>query len=146
MRTPVTFSISLTASAALLAAGCSDSTGPALTCTSSYEALSVGTSRSGSITSSDLQLGDSTFYDPYTLRVESPGNIRILMSSGEVDSYLLLLDENEERLIVEDDDSGGGINQIDALIVQNIARGCYVLYANTLEPETGNYTLTTSRD
>jgi hypothetical protein len=146
MRTPVTSSIVLSASAVLLASGCSDSTGPALTCASNHPALSVGTSLSGSIATSDKQLSNGTFYDPYTLRVERAGEIRVLMSSGEVDSYLILLDEAEEDVIAEDDDSGGGINGIDALIVENLARGCYVLYANTFEAETGDYRLTTIRD
>jgi hypothetical protein len=47
-------------------------------------------------------------------------------------------------LIAEDDDSGGGVNGFDVLISMDLAAGTYIIFANSLLPETGSYTLETT--
>lgn len=133
--------------AALLSAGCTDSpTGPEpLNCESEYPRLSVGSSISGSITQTDLQLEDGTFYDAYSMPVLEDGTLTLRMTSSEVDAFLFLL-TSTEQFVAGDDDSGAGASGNDAEIVQAVTRACYVVIANTFEVETGAYMLSASID
>jgi hypothetical protein len=64
------------------------------------------------------------------------------MRSNTVDSFLWLLTEDYDE-ITNDDDGGGNL---DARIVRNLGRGCYLVEATTFPGETGGYTLTVQRD
>lgn len=133
----------LAGSAALLSAACDSPVGfDRFDCESPYPRLDIGRSVNGSITTSDRIAGDGTYYDPYTLYVRESGSVGIEMWSDEVDSYLVLFDEWEDRFIDDDDDSGG---DWDAAIYRYLDRGCYVVWANTYEPETGRYTISAFR-
>lgn len=126
---------------ALLTAACSESpTEPvALDCESDHPAIELGNPISGNITAEDTQLADGTFYDPYSLAIEDAGTYTIRMSSTEVNAYLFLL-EQDEQFIADNDDAPGETTS-DAEIVRNLTRGCYMVVANTLEPEVGSYTI-----
>jgi hypothetical protein len=133
----------LLAATSLLAAGCDSTTGPQpLTCSSEHPALEIGGSVNGALTTDDPQLGDDTFYDYYSLEVEETSTITLLMTSPDLDSYLALLHADED-VIALDDNSGGILN---ARIVQTLTRGCFLVMANSFEPQTGSYTLSASVD
>lgn len=133
----------LVGSAALLGAGCDSPVGfDGFECESPYPRLDIGRSVNGTITTGDRIANDGTYYDPYTLFVRESGRVGIEMWSNEVDSYLVLFDEWEDRLIDDDDDSGGNF---DAAIYRYLERGCYVVWANTFETETGRYTISAFR-
>lgn len=123
----------------LLAGGCGGSpteSGP-LECASGRPAISLGGSISGALEITDRQLADGTFYDSYSLTLSQDEEITLLLTSTELDPFLYLLDESS-GVIAVDDDAGGGA---DARVERSLERGCYVLYANSVTPETGAYTL-----
>lgn len=135
---------SILCASAVLAAGCDGSpteTGP-LACASDDPVLAIGGSVSGSLETSDPQLADDTFYDSYSLPVEESQNIVLRMTSAELDAFVYLLDA-AERPIELNNDGGGGT---DAEIRRRLERGCYVVYANSLTPETGAYTVSVAID
>lgn len=139
MRTDRFGLLVLLGATAVLAAGCDDSpTGTgALTCTSDHPALEIGGSVSGALTPDDPQLADDSFYDVYSLTVEEKRTITVRMTSPELDSFLFLLATNEDPIAMDND---GGTDQ-DAEIAQSLARGCYLVMANSWRPQTGSYTL-----
>lgn len=124
---------------AVLVAGCDGSptgTGP-LNCTSEHPVLEIGGSVSGALTTDDPQLADDTFADLYSLVVEEAGTITVGMSSPELDSFLFLLQANQDPIAMDND---SGTDQ-DAKIVHALSRGCYLVMANSWEPQTGSYTV-----
>lgn len=139
MRTDRFGLLILLGATAVLAAGCDGSpTGTgALNCTSEHPVLEIGGSVNGALTTDDPQLSDDSFYDFYSLTVEETGTITVRMTSPELDSFLFLLTANDEPIAM-DNDSG---TDRDAEIARSLARGCYLVMANSWEPQTGSYVL-----
>ena len=114
--------------------------------------ISPESSTNGSLTTSDCIVealfpgsGDHTFVDQYRVTLPSSGRLTIRMNSETFDSFLLLSKSPlQSPPITADDDGGGGIN---ARISSVLDAGTYVILAGSarlLQPETGNYTLTTA--
>ena len=107
------------------------------------EAIAFGSSDGGSLSTSDYQFDDGTFYDVWVFHLDEDEVVRIDMESSQVDAYLLLFDENLNP-IAQDDDSGAETN---AQIVAELDDGCYVVAANSFDAEeTGSYTLSIEAD
>ncbi|EDX75320.1 Bacterial pre-peptidase C-terminal domain family [Coleofasciculus chthonoplastes PCC 7420] len=82
---------------------------------------------------------DNSFFDIYAFEGRAGQRVQIDMTSGEIDSYLILLDPNGNDL-AQDDDSGGGTNA--RLSVTLPRDGIYLLMANAYEAgQTGSYNL-----
>ncbi|MEQ8997398.1 MAG: trypsin-like peptidase domain-containing protein [Coleofasciculus sp. B1-GNL1-01] len=82
---------------------------------------------------------DNSFFDIYAFEGRAGQQVQIDMTSGEIDSYLILLDPNGNDL-AQDDDSGGGTNA--RLFVTLPSDGIYLLMANAYEAgQTGSYNL-----
>ena len=106
----------------------------------------AGTLANGDCTIQELVGGgdDTTFVDIYQVVLPSPGTLTIRQESNVIDSFLVLLDNVvDQNVIATDDDGGVGAN---SLIVQPLAAGTYIILANSFDPETGPYTLTTTCD
>jgi hypothetical protein len=131
----------------LLVAGCRDSgTEPSLQSfqNCSVAAYQLGTTVSGTLTTSDCQLTymglqSGEYVDQYGFTLGSSRGVTVTMSSTQVDSYLIIWNRATGQIVAEDDDSGGGT---DARIVTTLPAGNYVIGATTWDPgETGTYTL-----
>jgi len=82
---------------------------------------------------------DNSFFDIYAFEGRAGQQVQIDMTSGEIDSYLILLDPNGNDL-AQDDDSGGGTNARLSVILPR--DGIYLLMANAYEAgQTGSYNL-----
>ena len=82
---------------------------------------------------------DNSFFDIYAFEGRAGQRVQIDMTSGEIDSYLILLDPNGNDL-AQDDDSGGGTNARLSVILPS--DGIYLLMANAYEAgQTGSYNL-----
>lgn len=93
-----------------------------------------------SLTSEDDQLQeDGSYYDSYTFQGQAGQQIRITMSSQEIDAYLILLDPNGNSL-VQDDNSGGGADA--EIVIELPMTGTYTILANSFAGwSTGSYRL-----
>ncbi len=104
-----------------------------------------GTS-SGTLSSSDGMLADSSFYD-HVVYAGSPGDrIRITLSSSDFDAYLGWgrIDESGFAGEVYDDDGAGGTNA--QLEVTVNGTGLFAMLVNSYTPgQTGSYTLSVER-
>ena len=101
-------------------------------------ALSLGQTVSGSLGSADCRLSDNTAVQLYEFALTSPTTVEIVMSSTQVDPYLLLAN-SAGVLIDQDDDGGGGRN---ARLLRELQAGRYVVFANTYaENDFGSYSL-----
>ncbi|MEQ9552325.1 MAG: trypsin-like peptidase domain-containing protein [Coleofasciculus sp. G3-WIS-01] len=82
---------------------------------------------------------DNSFFDIYAFEGRAGQRVQIDMTSGEIDSFLILLDPNGNDL-AQDDDSGGGTNARLSVILPR--DGIYLLMANAYEAgQTGSYNL-----
>jgi len=82
---------------------------------------------------------DNSFFDIYAFEGKAGQRVQIDMTSGEIDSYLILLDPNGNDL-AQDDDSGGGTNARLSVILPR--DGIYLVMANAYEAgQTGSYNL-----
>lgn len=104
--------------------------------------ISVGQTRTGSLTSGDPQLGDGSHMDHWALSISSPTQVDIRLSSSDFDTYLLLgagSPGNIDRILAEDDDGGGGLN---SRIAGTLEPGSYTIVANSYAGgATGSYEL-----
>ncbi|NEO26171.1 MAG: trypsin-like serine protease, partial [Kamptonema sp. SIO4C4] len=102
--------------------------------------LSLNQAIQGRLERGDNRLsGDNSFFDAYSFEATAGTRISIEMSSGEIDSYLILIAPDGSE-VAQDDDGGGGRN---ARIVATLPlSGTYVLMANSYaRGETGTYQL-----
>jgi hypothetical protein len=103
--------------------------------------LRVGSSASGSLSSSDATLDDGSYFDEWSYSGQGGESITVTMTSADVDSYLLAFLGNgmsSGEYLAEDDDSGGGLNAQITLTLP--ASGTYTFVANTFgQGETGSY-------
>ena len=80
----------------------------------------------------------------YRFHVETPGRVRIGLSSADADSYLYLLAADGSR-ITDNDDSG---ERLDARVERDLAPGTYLVEASTVGGRArgpADFTLTVSR-
>jgi hypothetical protein len=108
--------------------------------------ISPGGSLSGSLSSTDGILADSSYFDPYVY-TGSPGDrIRITLVSSDFDAYLGWgsMEDGRFQGDVYDDDSAGGTNA--QLEVTVDGTGVFAMIANTYTSgQSGAYTLTVER-
>ncbi len=105
--------------------------------------LHSGSTASGSLETSDLPLGDGSYYDERTYWGESGERLTITMTSDVLDSFLLVYQGSSVaagEFLDEDDDGGGDLDAQITLILP--ASGTYTFAANTYGGgETGSYQL-----
>ncbi|HVE57628.1 MAG TPA: FG-GAP-like repeat-containing protein [Pyrinomonadaceae bacterium] len=104
--------------------------------------IDIGQTIGDALNLGDCQLPDGSYADFYLFNAIQGQQVRVMMSSSSVDSYLGLANESG-TFTVEDDDSGGGLS---ALITATLPEtGVYVILANTALPgQFGGYTLNLS--
>lgn len=104
--------------------------------------VSVPFTTTGALSASDCTFidDDGTFADYYAFEIDEAQTVTITMRSEDVDSFLGLIGETGTA-IVGDDDSGGGVTGLDAQIERRLTAGVYVVAANSVDVETGAYTL-----
>ncbi len=106
------------------------------------EAIEIGRSVSAAIERDDIELDDGTFADAWVLSVPQKQNVRIIMESSEVDSYLWFYESDGNdglgELLARDDDSAGFPN---AGVEGVLNAGVYVILASTFATEYGSYSL-----
>ncbi|MGI8734448.1 MAG: pre-peptidase C-terminal domain-containing protein [Pyrinomonadaceae bacterium] len=107
--------------------------------------ITPGQTINGALVSGDCQLQDGSRFDEYTFTASAGQTLSISMSSGEFDTYLILLNP-DNTLGGEDDDGGGGTNSRIPTNSGSIAvqqTGTYSILANSFDPDTfGNYSVT----
>jgi hypothetical protein len=137
------FSCALLLSGALLA-GCNDSTlsgNNNLGC-DRVHSVSLGSSTSGTLDTSDCQLGDGSAVDYYRFRISSSRNVSVNMSSSIVDSYVAIVDEFGS-LVADEGTGGSGFSQVNAFL----PAGTYYIAASTFAAgDYGSYSLDTASD
>jgi hypothetical protein len=100
----------------------------------------------------DHSTSDPSFVDEYRITLNALETLTINMRSSNLDTYLYLANRSTSCssgcttsiIIAFDDDSGGGVNSTDALISMDLARGTYLIGANSFDPQAGSYTLETA--
>lgn len=101
----------------------------------------LGSTTTGTLASGDCQFTDGTLVDLYRFTVTATRSVTIIMRSTAVDSYLYLASALGDDIAQNDGgDSPGGK---DARIVVTLNPGTYIIGANSRNPGTGQYTLTT---
>ncbi len=105
--------------------------------------IAVGQLVVGDISLLDCQLVDTSYADKFVLTLTETTPIRISLSSGSFDAYLILQNGTTSAVITTNDDGNGGQN---ARIEQVLSAGRYVIVANTFDPgQTGGYQLSVVR-
>jgi hypothetical protein len=104
--------------------------------------VNIGQTIGQALNNTDCQLDDGSWADFYMFNGTAGQQVRIMMNSSSVDSYLGLANESG-TFVVEDDDSGGGWS---ALITATLPEtGVYIILANSALPnQFGGYTLNLS--
>ncbi len=104
--------------------------------------IAVGQTRSGSLSGSDPQLGDGSYFDLWTLSVSSPTEVEIRMTSSDFDTYLMLnagTPGNVGEMLADNDDGDDGTN---SQLAGTLQPGNYVIVANSYAGgSTGSYQL-----
>lgn len=130
----------------VLLAGCRDKdptapTPAAFAGCANVTALTIGTTVNGALTNSScVFVGDATNF--YEFQLTQQRTVTIAMNSTQFDTYLILFDRASGNVITFDDDSGSGFN---AMIVQPLAAGTYIIGATSFDGSLGSYTLVTSQ-
>lgn len=105
--------------------------------------IAVGATVQGELIPTDSVAGDASYYDAYRFSARAGQRLRIVMRSGDFDTFLLLGREGEYGLqgLAEDDDGlgEGTDSRINFTVVED---GDYVVWANSYAPgELGAYAL-----
>ncbi|MBB4639232.1 Ig-like domain-containing protein [Longimicrobium terrae] len=100
-------------------------------------AINIGSTATGTLSTSDCALDDGTHFDFYAFTVSSTRTVTITLRSSAFDAYLFLL-SSDAQVIAQDNDSGGGR---DAAITRTLSAGTYVIAANSFNVADGSYTL-----
>ncbi|MBD2459629.1 trypsin-like peptidase domain-containing protein [Oscillatoria sp. FACHB-1407] len=88
---------------------------------------------------SNVLPADNSYFDAYTFEGRAGQQVVIDMSSGEIDTYLILLTPDGSDL-AQDDDGGGGTNS--RIVATLPATGTYTVFANSYGAgEVGAYNL-----
>lgn len=104
--------------------------------------ISIGQNVTGSLDPTDAMLDDGSHYDIYTVRGTAGQRIRVILRSGEFDSYLAFGRwlAGELEVTESDDDSAGGLDS--QLEITLPSTGEFAIRANSLNSsELGAYTL-----
>ena len=105
------------------------------------ENISVGQTRSGTLSETDCRLPSNQNADIWRVTVGSTTSLRITMTSAAFDAYLGLV-SSTGSVLAEDNDSSDGTN---ARITITVPAGTYFIYATSFfEQQTGSYTLAVS--
>ena len=143
---------------ALVACGDDDDggTGPSASCIDEFDftgapfgeddvqTIAAGASRSGSITTSDVEidLGELGvfYYDFYAVAGDADGEVTIEVDpTGTLDVDVIVNDVDLEELAYAND---GGDGETESVVVDFEEGACYLVGVSTSEPEaTGSYTL-----
>jgi hypothetical protein len=105
-------------------------------------AIRAGQTVNGTLSSSDPQAGDDSYYDAYAYQGRAGERLTIIMKSAAFDTYLVIgrMVNGEFEQIDSDDDGAGGTDS--KLEITLDEPGTYVIRANSLTSEaTGAYTL-----
>jgi hypothetical protein len=101
-------------------------------------------SASGSLRSTDCRFLDALPLSrvtvnakPFKIALAQPGQLRIDMTSTDVDAFLVLLDAGN-KVLAQDNDSGGNR---DARIHSRLAAGTYTVLATTAAAQAGSFAL-----
>jgi hypothetical protein len=93
---------------------------------------------------------DNSFADEYRVTTPIGGTLEITMRSTSMDTYVAIADTTvscfggcDPIIILGFDDDSGGPAITDSFLSIPLAAGTYIIYANSLERETGNYHLET---
>jgi hypothetical protein len=104
--------------------------------------VSVGSTTSGTLTSSDARMENNSLYDDYTVRLSANQAIEVRMSSSAFDAFLRVGRNTGTAFQEEknDDDSGGGTDARVRFTAPS--DGTYTIRANALNAEgNGAYSL-----
>ncbi|HSU17842.1 trypsin-like peptidase domain-containing protein [Longimicrobium sp.] len=101
-------------------------------------AIQAGQSVAGRLSSTDVLRDDNTYMDGYVYQGRAGERITITLQSSAFDAWLVVNDPNGP-LYEHDDDSGGGNNSSLTLTLPH--SGPYVIVANSVSQDTGNYLL-----
>ena len=99
----------------------------------------------------DPNTESTAFVDGYRVTIPIDGVLQITMRSADINSFLAIVDAtdictedcNPVVVLDNDDDSGGGDNGLDAQISIELTAGTYVIFASSVLPESGDYSLET---
>jgi len=135
---------SLSACALLLAgallSACSDSTfvSDQLGC-DEVHSFSVGSDESGRLSTGDCQLQDGSAVDYYRISVNGDRLVHVLLTSNEINPYVVIMDRNGN--VVWDEDNGGtGFSELFA----DLSSGTYYIAATSFDVgDYGQYLLET---
>lgn len=110
------------------------------------QAVRAGQTVSGTLSRTDAQASDESYYDAWVYEARAGERLRITLRSKDFDAFLALgkgLGESFESTETDDDGAGGTDAQLEVTLTR---AGTYVIRANTLSAnETGAYTLTVTR-
>ena len=119
----------------------------------SENAFVEGRLEAGDCTVNDLFPGanDASFVDEFRVTIPAGGTLQITMRSTEIDTFLAVADTTGSCsggcdpiiILANDDDTAGGANGTDSFISIVLTAGTYMILANSLTTETGNYNLET---
>lgn len=153
LRRTRTAAFTLLATAALAACG-SDGTGPGADCARNEggqlvvfgttvkdggQALNIGSSSTGSLSSADCEDDRGSHMDVYKLEVSAQEQVVITLQSADFDPYLFLVDADGDILVQNDDEQSGSTN---SQIEYTLQPGTYYINASSFLPEeTGDYVL-----
>lgn len=132
----------LTAAVAAVGMACSGD-GPtarqdSAACANPVGTLAVGSTVTGTLTSTSCLLADSTHADVWTMVLPAITTLVMDLGSTQFDAVLFVRNA-QGTLVVEDDDSGP---DFDSRITHTFAAGTYRVYANTYDKGSlGAYTL-----
>jgi Bacterial Ig-like domain (group 2)/Bacterial pre-peptidase C-terminal domain len=101
-------------------------------------AYTIGATVNGTLAQGDCAFDDGTRVDLYRFTLATQRQVTITLRSTAFDAYLVLFDATGAA-VDEDDDGAGGT---DARITATLPAGTYTIGANSYEPATGAYTLT----
>jgi len=105
--------------------------------------MNLGETRNGMLAKGDLTMLDGSYYDQYSFAASSGQVVKIALTSGDFDTYLVLADPFFNTLAYGDDLADGST---DSRIILTIPySGTYHILANAYaENDTGQYSLSLS--
>lgn len=104
--------------------------------------LGISASASGRLESSDCRLSDDSSVDYFATRVVDTADLRVTMSSDDVEPYVLLL--NGEGVVLEQTGAEPGDNSVS--LTYRVEPGLYLIGANSVTAgQSGRYTLRVER-
>lgn len=112
-----------------------------LTAAGGGDRIAAGQSRNGTLSRTDPQLADSSYYDTYTFQGRQGERLTVSLSSGDFDTYLSVgqVVDGRYREVASNDDADGTNSVVEVTLP---AAGTYQIRANSyLKNETGAYTL-----